>query len=58
MGPKTYCMRQFVDGERNFTLAHNVKDAAKSGRPVTATGKKNVSIIREIIESDGRYTVH
>lgn len=36
----------------------SVKDAAKFGRPVTITGKANVSKAREIIESDGRYMIH
>ena len=35
----------------------SVKDAAKYGRPVTVTGKTTVSKVREIIESDGRYTI-
>ncbi len=35
------------------TGTESVKDAAKSGRPVTATGKTNVSKVREIIESEG-----
>lgn len=34
----------------------SVKDAVKSGRPVTATDKASVSKDREIIKSDGRYT--
>ena len=34
----------------------SVKDAVKSGQPVTATYKASVSKDREIIESDGRYT--
>ena len=34
-----------------------VKDAAKSGRPVTVIGKTNISKVREIIESDSRYTI-
>ena len=38
-----------------LTGTESVKDAAKSGRPVTVTGKANVSKVREIIESDGRY---
>ena len=35
----------------------SVKGATKSGRSVTATGKTNVSNVREIIENDGRYTI-
>ena len=34
----------------------SVKDAVKSGRPVTATDKASVSKDRGIIENDGRYT--
>ena len=33
------------------------KYAAKSGRHVTVTGKTNVSNVKEIIGSDGRYTI-
>ena len=33
------------------------QNAAKSGRPVSATGKNNVSKVRKIIKSDKRYTV-
>ena len=58
MGSITYLMRQFVGGERNFILAQILlKMLQKSGRPVTATGKINVSKVREIIENDGRYTI-
>ena len=33
------------------------KDAAKSGQPASATGKKNVLKVMNIIESDGIYTI-
>ena len=39
-----------------LTGTESVKDAAKSGRPVTVTGKTNVSKVKDRIESDGRYT--
>ena len=41
---------------KNFhTFSEFVKETIKSGRPETATGKPNVSKVREILESDGRY---
>ena len=40
------------------TGTKSVKDATKSERLVTATGKTNVSNVREIIENDGRYMIH
>ncbi|XP_062582211.1 histone-lysine N-methyltransferase SETMAR-like [Saccostrea cucullata] len=43
--------------QKFLTGTESVKDAAKSGRPVTVSGKRNVSKVKEIIESDGRYTV-
>ena len=50
-------MCQFVDKDNNCTLAERLlaNYAAKSGRPLTATGKYMVSKVREIIESDGKY---
>ena len=57
IGPITYLMRQFVFKGRNFILAKSDKDATKSLGPVTATGKTNISKVREIIENDGRYTI-
>ena len=39
------------------TSTESVKDATKSGLPVTATCKTNISKVREIIESDGRYMI-
>lgn len=39
------------------TGVESVKDAGKSGRPVTATGKSNVSKVRDMIETDGRHTI-
>ena len=54
----TYPMRQFVGGERKVHIGTEfVKDVKNSGRPVNATGKANVSKVKEIIESDGRYTI-
>ena len=63
MGPIRYFMRQSVGWQRNFWLAqHRVrqtcnKDATRPVRPVTLMGNTNVSNIKEIIESDGRYTI-
>ena len=45
------CRKEFHNG------SESVKDSAESGRPVTATGKNNVSKVREIIESDDSYIV-
>ena len=44
-------------GKKYYTGTVSVKDATKSGRPVIATGKTNVSKVREIIDSDGRYMI-
>lgn len=41
-----------------LTGTTSVKDAAKSGRNVTVTYKANVLKVREMIHSDGRYTIH
>ena len=58
MGPVVYIMRDIVDVERNFTLAKRLlKISQNSRQPITATGKINVSQVKEIIKSDGRYTV-
>lgn len=35
----------------------SVKDAVKAGQRVTVIGKANVSKVRDIIKSDGRYTI-
>lgn len=43
--------------QKFLTGTESIKDAAKSGRPVTVSGKTNVSKVKEIIESDGRYTI-
>lgn len=42
-----------------LTGTESVKDAAKSGRPVIvkATGSTNVSKVKVIFESDGRYRI-
>ena len=40
-----------------LTGTESVKDAAKSGRPVTVTGKANVSKVKEMIQSGERYTI-
>ena len=44
--------------EKFQTGTESVKEATKSRRPVTATGKTNVSKVREIIETDVRYMIH
>ncbi|XP_062593106.1 histone-lysine N-methyltransferase SETMAR-like [Saccostrea cucullata] len=43
--------------QKFLTGTESIKDAAKSGLPVTVSGKTNVSKVKEIIESDGRYTI-
>ena len=43
--------------QKFLTGTESVKDAAKSGQPVTVTGKNNVSKVKAIIESDGRYMI-
>lgn len=40
-----------------LTGTESVIDATKLGRPVTVTCKTNVSKVREIIETDGRYII-
>lgn len=40
-----------------LTGTASIKDAIKHGQPVTLTGKANISKIREIIESHGRYRI-
>lgn len=39
-----------------LTGTESLKNAAKSGRPVTLTCKAHVSKVRELIGSDGRHT--
>ena len=40
-----------------LSSTESTKETAKTERPVTVTGKANVTKVREIIESDGRYTI-
>lgn len=40
-----------------LTGTESIKDAAKYGRPVTVTGKANVSKVGEIIENDCLYRI-
>lgn len=47
----------FVGGEKYLTGTESVKNAAKSSRPVTVTGKAKFSKVKNIIKSHGRYTI-
>ena len=58
MGPIMYLMRLFVGGEKKNILAQSLlKMLQKLGRPVTGTGKTNISKVRGIHESDDSYII-
>lgn len=58
MGLIRYLMRKFVGEKKILTGTGSFKDAAKSGRHITVTDKANVSKVREIMESNGRYMIN
>ena len=50
-------MTQFGGRKKKLSLVESIKNAPKSGRPKSASGKEIVSKIKEIIEGDARFTV-
>lgn len=54
MGLIRYFIRQIRRWREKFPTG---TESVSFGRPVTVTGKANVSKVIKIIESDGRYTI-
>ena len=57
MGPITYHMRQFINGERNFILAQSLLKMLQNQDDSNCNRQDQCLKIREIIESDSRYTI-
>ena len=48
-------VRRFLAGRE--AVEDDVEDDKRTGRPVVATSEKEIDIIKELIETDARYTV-